>query len=179
MQGPFSAGAPTPEVGAIRGRTEGSVFVADLEVTIENLEQFLADPRHVAQLRGSVTFPPLATGRPLASGELEMYVPDLQRGAKLLRYSFTFSGDDEASYFFRGEKVLRTPFPSLRAQVTLFSEVRAGDENGPLWGAGILTFRWRDLPAFLASMRAEGCSRALALWRFGRFAQRELAFAPV
>ncbi|MCX8073100.1 MAG: hypothetical protein N3C12_11705 [Candidatus Binatia bacterium] len=178
MQGPFASGAPTPDVGASQGRARGTILLLDLTVTIDNLDEFLAAERHVAKLDGTVTCPDLATAQPISDGALEMYVADPAKGAKLLRYTFTFKGDDGAAYHFRGVKVLRTPFPSLRAQVTLFSEIRVGGADGPLWGAGILTFRLRDLPSFLASMRAEGCSRALALWRFGRFAQRELSLAP-
>ncbi|GBD25173.1 hypothetical protein HRbin30_00488 [bacterium HR30] len=178
MQGPVAQGAPTPEVGAIQGRAKGTTFVAELEVVIEDFDRFLADARHPAKLLGTVTCPGLATAQPITRGELEMYVPDRQKGAKLLRYTFSFPGDDGGQYFFTGVKVLRTPFPSVRAQVTLLSEIRVGAPDGPLWGAGILTFRLRDLPSFIASMRAEGCSRALALWRFARFAQRELALAP-
>lgn len=179
MQGPVARGASLPEVGAIQGRQAGTVFCVDLEVIIDDLEQFLADPRHAAKLEGTVSCTGLASARPISGGELEMYVADHRRHAKLLRYTFAFAGDDGVEYFFKGEKVLRTPFPSLRAQVTLLSEIRVGEAEGPLWGSGILTFRLRDLPAFLASMRVEGCSRALALWRFGRFAQRELSAAPV
>ncbi len=179
MQGPVAAGAPTPEVGASQGRAQGTTLVADLEVLIDNFDAFLADARHRAKLSGTVTCPGLATGRAITSGELEMYVTDRQRGAKLLRYTFSFAGDDGEPYTFTGVKVLRTPFPSIRAQVTLLSEIHRGNSEGPLWGAGILTFRLRDLPSFLASVRAEGASRALALWRLARFAQKELALAPV
>ncbi len=178
MLGPVAPGAQTPQEGAVLGRARGVTFVADLNVSIPDLSAFFADPRHAAELGGTVTCPGLASRRPVESGRLEMYVADPGQKAKLMRYTFRFCGDDGKPYCFEGIKILHTPLPSLRSQVTLLSSIRCDRPDGPLWGAGILVFRLRDLPKFLASMRAEGLPRLQALWRFSRFAQRELLHAP-
>ena len=175
MSGPVAAGSNDPAAGAARGRTGHTTFVADLQVSIGDLAACIRDPQHAAHLDGAATFPGVATAQPIHDGQLLLYVPDPASRAKLMRYRFTFRGDAGDAYFLDGTKVLHTPGASLREQVTLYTRIHAGGPDGPVWGAGILVFRWRDLPAFLLSMRAIGASRLHGLRTFVGFARRELA----
>lgn len=175
MSGPFSAGITDPMEGASRGRQTGTRFVADLQVSIDDLAACIRDPQHAARLDGTASCPGLATAQPLRDGDLLLYVADPANEAKLMRYRFAFRGDDGAEYFFDGTKVLHTPGASRREQSTLYSCVHLGGAEGPVWGAGVLVFRLRDLPAFLWSMRAVGASRVEGLRRFLGFARHELA----
>jgi hypothetical protein len=175
MTGPVAAGTDDPQTGAARGRAAGTLFVADLDVAIDDLVACVRDPQHAARLTGTATFPGLATARPLHDGHLLLYVSDPSRGAKLMRYRFGFCGDSGAEYFFDGTKILHTPRASIREQVTLYTRVHEAGPTGAVWGAGILAFRLRDLPAFLLSMRALGATRVQGLRTFLGFARRELA----
>jgi len=175
MAGPLSGGVDDPRGGAQRGRAAGTTFVADLHVSIADLAACMRDPQHAARLTGTATFPGLATAQPLHDGQLLLYVPDPASGAKLMRYRFGFRSDAGAEYFLDGRKVLHTPGASPREQVTLYTQVREGGPDGPVWGAGVLVFRLRDLPPFLLSMRAIGASRLHGLRTFLGFARRELA----
>ena len=175
MSGPISAGTDDPAAGAARGRTRHTNFVADLQVSIDDLAAFIRDPQHAAHLDGTATFPGVATAQPIRDGKLLLYVPGPASGAKLMRYRFAFRGNAGDEYFLDGTKVLHTPGASLREQVTLYTRIHAGGPDGPVWGAGILVFRLRDLPAFLLSMRAVGASRLYGLRTFIGFARRELA----
>ena len=175
MSGPLAAGIDEPLTGAVRGRANQTVFVADLRVSIADLAACIRDPEHAARLDGTATFPGLATAQPIRDGRLLLYVPDPASGAKLMRYRFGFRSDAGADYFLDGAKVLHTPGASTREQVTLYTRIHAGGPDGPLWGAGILVFRLRDLPAFLFSMRAVGASRLHGLRAFLGFARHELA----
>ena len=175
MAGPVTAGVSDPRLGGQRGRSAGTTFVADLYVSIVDLAACVRDPQHVARLSGTATFPGLATAQPLHDGQLHLYVPDPDGGAKLMRYRFGFRSDAGAEYFFDGKKVLHTPGASPREQVTLYSQIHEGGPDGPVWGAGVLVFRMRDLPTFLWSMRASGASRLRGLRTFLGFAARELA----
>jgi hypothetical protein len=178
MTGPFAAGTDDPTQGASRGRAAGYRFAADLEVSIDDLPTCIDDPQHAARLAGTATFPGLATTQPLHNGVLLLYVADPASAAKLMCYRFGFRGDDGAEYFFDGTKVLHTPHASRREQSTLYSRVHIGGPDGPVWGAGVLVFRLRDLPAFLWSMRAVGASRLGGLRTFLGFARHELATSP-
>ena len=172
MQGPLAPGTDDPRTGAARGRAAGTVFVADLQVSIDDLAACVRDPQHRARLEGTATFPGLATARPLHGGELCLYVPAPAGDAKLMRYSFGFRSDAGADYFLDGTKVLHPPRASAREQVTLYSRLHEGGAGGPVWGAGVLVFRVRDLPAFLLSMRAVGATRLQGLRTFIGFARR-------
>jgi len=175
MAGPLSAGVDDPRLGAQRGRSAGTTFVADLRVSIPDLAAFVRDPQHATRLDGTATFPGLATAQPLHDGQLLLYVPDPAGSAKLMRYRFGFRSDAGAEYFLDGTKVLHTPRASTREQVTLYTRVHEGNADGPVWGAGILVFRVRDLGPFLLSMRATGASRLYGLRTFLGFARHELA----
>jgi hypothetical protein len=175
MAGPFAAGTDDPASGAQRGRSSHTVFVADLNVSISDLAACVRDPQHAARLDGTATFPGLATAQPLHDGQLLLYVSDPETRSKLMRYRFGFHSDAGAPYFLDGTKILHTPGASPREQVTLYTRVHAGGPDGPVWGAGVLVFRLRDLPAFLFSMRASGASRLQGLRTFLGFARRELA----
>src|SRR5947209_1586354 len=121
MAGPLAAGTEDPTIGAARGRTAGTEFVADLRVSIDDLAACIRDPQHATRLDGTATFPGLATAQPLHDGQLLLYVPDPQSGAKLMRYRFGFRSDTGAEYFIDGTKFLRTPGASPRDQVTLYT----------------------------------------------------------
>ncbi len=177
MLGPVAKGITDPRAGAARGREAGTVLRLDLQVRVPDLEAFFRDPKHTAQLAGSVSCAGLARAARIETGTLEVYVPAARQQAKLMRYTAAFRADAGEPYLVRGTKVLHTPFPSLREQVTLYTLIHEGVLGGPLWGAGILSFRLRDLPGFLLSMRAPGGNRLKALLRFLLFAQRELAQA--
>jgi hypothetical protein len=175
MAGPLAAGTDDPASGAQRGRSARTLFVADLHVSISDLAACVRDPQHAARLDGTATFPGLATAQPLHDGQLLLYVSDPGTRSKLMRYRFSFRSDAGAPYFLDGTKILHTPGASPREQVTLYTRVHAGGSDGPVWGAGVLVFRLRDLPAFLFSMRASGASRLRGLRAFLGFAWHELA----
>lgn len=175
MSGPVAPGTDDPETGAARGRAQQTRFIADLQVSIDDLSACMRDPEHAARLEGTATCPGLAAAQPIDNGRLLLYVPDRDTGAKLMRYRFGFRSDAGVEYFLDGTKVLHTPGASTREQVTLYTRIHTGGPDGPVWGAGILVFRLRDLPRFLLSMRAVGGSRLHGLRTFLGFARRELA----
>ena len=174
MAGPLSAGVEDARTGAQRGRSAGTRFVADLCVSIADLAACVRDPQHAARLTGKASFPGLATAQPIHDGQLLLYVPDQAGKAKLMRYRFGFRSDAGAEYFLDGSKILHTPGASPREQVTLYTQIHAGGPDGPVWGAGVLVFRFRDLGPFLLSMRAIGASRLQGLRTFLGFAWHEL-----
>jgi len=174
MVGPVAAGTADPELGASRGRAAGTLLTLDLQVTIDDVGVCFDDPRHAARLQGTVEVPQLATAQPVRDGQLLLYVRDPATGTKHLRYCIGFRSDSGAEFFLSGAKILHTPWASPREQVTLYTRVHLGGPEGPVWGAGILAFRLRDLPAFLLSMRVVGASRFQGLRMFLGFAGREL-----
>jgi hypothetical protein len=100
-----------------------------------------------ARLEGEVTMEGFASARPL-DGELT--IDPLFR--RLIRYDFTFAGDDGERYRFIGQKdvSLRDPVGSM---TTLPAEVLAPD--GKRIATAQLKFDTRDLPRFLGSWRLD------------------------
>jgi hypothetical protein len=170
LQGSQEGRATERESGVARSRA-----VVDLHVRVSDLESFFADPAHRAELGGQVHVPGLVSAAPVEQGTLEIYLPTAAQHAKLMRYTIPFRNAAGQRFVLRGIKVLHTPFPRLREQVTLYTTIYEGEVGGRVWGTGVLRFQLRDLPAFLTSMRAQGASRVRALARFLTFALREIA----
>lgn len=100
-----------------------------------------------ARLAGDVTMDGFATAQPL-DGELTID-PLLK---KIIRYEFTFTGDDKQRYRFVGQKDVKLLDP-VRSMTTLPAEVLAAD--GTRVATASLTFDTRDLPRFLGSWRLD------------------------
>lgn len=100
-----------------------------------------------ARLEGEVTLEGLASARPL---EGEVTIDPLF--GRLIRYEFTFSGDDGQRYRFVGQKdvTLRDPVGSM---TFLPAEILSVD--GTRVATAQLRFDTRDLPRFLGSWRLD------------------------
>lgn len=100
-----------------------------------------------ARLEGEVTMEGFASARPL-EGELTI---DPLLG-KIIRYEFTFAGDDGQRYRFIGQKDVKLLDP-LNSMTTLPAEVQSAD--GKPVATAQLKFDTRDLPSFLGSWRLD------------------------
>lgn len=173
----MARGTENPLVGAERGRVEGTQFVGDFVVTIDDLAVCIATPDHRARLGGTVSFPGLADATAVSEGSLELYAADPETGTKQMRYRVGFTGADGRPYLLEAIKFIRPRRATITEQVTAYSRLYApgaASDSPAVVAAGIIVFRLRDLPAFLWSMRVEGGSRALGLRRFLAFSRREL-----
>jgi hypothetical protein len=98
-----------------------------------------------AALDGEITMDGLATARPM-HGELTID-PVLGR---LIRYEFTFRGDDGQLYRFLGQKDV-TILDPVGSMTTLPATI--SDEHGGRVASATLRFDVRDLPSFLGTFR--------------------------
>ena len=62
MAGPFALDVSDPREGRDKGEREGSKLSLNASVSIPDLDAFIADPKHLGGLSGSVDFPPLGKG---------------------------------------------------------------------------------------------------------------------
>jgi hypothetical protein len=99
-----------------------------------------------ARINGTVDAEGLASGRAI-DGELTID-PVIRR---LIRYEFSFTGDDGKPYRFAGQKDVSI-FDLAGSMTTLPAEIFDGDK--PIASA-LLKFDRRDLPAFLMSWRLD------------------------
>ncbi|HZT34114.1 MAG TPA: DUF362 domain-containing protein [Bryobacteraceae bacterium] len=142
-------------VGAVADRP----LSFDARIRTGDLERFLNEPEHRAELTGTVTCPDLGGTMPVRDGSFQLFAVEAQKGMRQLRYSFRFTGRDGGSYFLDGHKDIHDD-PGLdvvKDLTCLYTDVHRGeDEHAPLYGHGELHSPLAELPAMLASMKVEG-----------------------
>lgn len=114
-----------------------------LQARVDNLLHHLQDRR--ATIEGHIDLPGLANHTPLRG---EMIIDPLL--SRLIRYDFTFAGDDGGSYRFFGQKEVSVLDP-VASMTTLPAEITGPD--GKRIATCELRFDLRDLPSFLRSFR--------------------------
>lgn len=177
MEGPFALSATTPEEGARQGEAAEPRTVLSLHATIsiEDLDAFLADPRHGGRLTGSISFPPFGDRIPARSGMFRLFSPAEDPRMRYMVYEMGFSHQGTDYYLAGKKRVKDDPGPDLWADTTtLFTLLhRSRDDQGPIVGAGILRLNLRDLMRLVSTMQATGtesvAQSAAALARFGKF----------
>jgi predicted acylesterase/phospholipase RssA len=175
MAGGFALGAVEPLAGERAGERDGTRLSLSAAVLIRDLDRFLADPGHVGELVGHVTFPPLGESLPARSGAFNLFAPADRPDTKWMVYElgFTAAGRD---YYLAGRKEIRDD-PGLdlwRDTTTLHAHLHAGrDATGPVIGAGALHLKPVDLLKLVSSLNATEAGTAAgerqALHKFGRF----------
>jgi hypothetical protein len=180
LVGPVARGADTPRLGAARGRAEGTLLVADLTVTIEDLAACIVAPNHPARLAGRLSFAPLVRDAAFSDGTVELYVPDPETGMKRVCYRAGFVGDDGSPFRLEATTFIRPRRASVREQRTAFARIvtasspeKAGAET--VAAAGVLVLPMRALPSLVWSTRARGATRVRGLRELLAFRRRELS----
>jgi len=132
----------------------------DATIRISDLERFLEEPGHPAELTGAVTCPDLGGTLPVRDGSFNLFAVDPASGMRQMRYFFRFTAADGGTYCLSGHKDVHDD-PGLDAVqdlTRLYTTVHRGQDAGaPLYAGGELQFRMTDLPRMLASIKVEGC----------------------
>lgn len=139
MAGTYRAATADTEAGG----GEPRAFSFTVRAHVPRLVQHLFD--HLANLEGHVDAEGLATRAPL-TGTL-LINPVLGR---TIAYEFSFTGDDGQTYRFAGRKHV-TPLRPVESMTHMEGELT--DERGVLVATAQVSFKLRDLPGFLRSMR--------------------------
>lgn len=180
MNGYFSTAEHSDfAAGARRGETEGSVLAFTLTVHTDDLDRLLADPRHVAGLRGTVTAPALSPA-PLAvtDGQFELFVTDADdpAGERRMWYRFPMTDERGRTYFLVGTKRIRDDagLDMWPDTTTLYTTVHDGDSaEAPVLGCGILYIGVAEFRNQLQTMTVLNArderERLGGLARFGHF----------
>ena len=163
-----------------------------LSLIIDDLEAFLADPRHEGRLTGTIASPFLGSEpQPVVDGRFHLLEPTADRDRRDMSYRFACRDAQGRPLSFHGLKQVQNHLgPDLwRDTTTLDFNLFAGHlpEGQPPQGEVVATGRIRiDLPGFLrqlASLRSDASDpvrRARELARFGAFFLGELwhLYAP-
>jgi uncharacterized protein (DUF362 family) len=161
---------------------EGAEVRFDVQIHIADLARFIRVADHVAELTGAVSIPVLGGTFPIRDGRFNLFTVDPHTGVRKMTYSFHFTAGDGQTYFLYGHKdVYDDPgkLDVFEDMTRLFTKVYCGqDDSAPVYAAGELCFKLRDLPALVASMKVLGATslrqRVAAYMAFTSFAYGSL-----
>jgi len=171
------------EVGAKRGKEDGSLFRFIVTIESDDVETMMKNPDHKARLFGTVTAPALSSEALTATaGEFYLFVKDPNLpDTKLMRYKMRLMSEEGKVYYFDGRKIVHNDrgFDIWADTTTLYITVyEGGNESGPVVGKGILKILPKDLQQQMRTMQATNADsmqhRLATLTRFGRFFAGEL-----
>jgi predicted patatin/cPLA2 family phospholipase len=184
-RGYFAEGAPNSTDGYERGRGNGVRIELRLEIRIDDLDRFLADPHHAAALSGEIRCPVLGGALPISAGAYNLFTDDGAPDHKKVTYDIALG----AGYRLAGTKDLFDDpgRHALSDPATIELEI---SRDGQSIGRGIARAGALDFLKHLASLRSDAptlAQKASDVKRFGAFylgrlwdvyARRVLPVAP-
>jgi len=180
MAGAFALGHTQPAAGAAAGRRSGDQLAMHATVTIPDLDAFIADPKHLGQLKGSIDFTPFGSGIRATSGVFNLFSPSAKSSLKYMVYELAFRHDGK-DHYLAGKKHVHDDFGvDLWADTTtLFTRLHAGkNDKAPVAGAGILRLDMGDVLKLMSTIKVTGTrsakDKAEVVAKFGKFFMGEL-----
>jgi cholesterol oxidase len=179
MIGAFTFGARDYHAGYAAGKVSGARVMFRLTIATDDVDAFIADPRHVATAQGYVDSDVLGGRRPVEGGVFNLFVDEGPRARHML-YRLYFSDATGRPLTLTGFKDVR-PGPLIKVwpeTSTLYIRVLAGhvpDIDGGeavtegVVGSGILRIRPLDFAWQLTTFRVHGPDRSGELQAFDRF----------
>jgi hypothetical protein len=153
MAGPLALGATEPETGA--ADPAAAELAIHCEITIDDIDRFIADKEHTGSIAGSVDYAPFAEGLPVTGGTFNLFSPGAEPEERIMGYRLAFEHGGKA-YFLAGRKHVHDEegFDVWKDTTTLYSVLHEGtDESGPVAGAGILSLGVEALTRMVSTMR--------------------------
>ncbi len=144
-------------------RHENTV-VFDVKVEIDSIDEFVSLSRHEAPIEGTFTLKSLAGDEKMeiSNGRYNLMAIDPKTGHRTICYRFNFKDSGGMEYYFFGFKDIfhdRGRFDMMDDLTTLFVRVYEGeDDNGSIYGSGIMYFRIKDIIPLMLSLEPFNCS---------------------
>jgi cholesterol oxidase len=175
MRGYCAPGAVDYEACYARGKAEDRHMQFVLDITLPDVDRFLADKMHAGIARGRVVVDGLTPpgGAEVGTGVFNLFVAGDGPGRRKMLYALPFYGHDGKPYLLDGFKDVRDDgtFDVWKATSTLYTVVREGhNRDGAVVMSGIIIIEKLDFLKQMTTLRATGGSPAAeadALLRFG------------
>jgi len=177
----YMAAAEDYGAGYRAGRAAGARVRYRATARIDDIESFLRDPQHGADMTGVVDVAGLGRGMPIEEGRIELFCR--REGRKVIAYHLPFR-QGERRYLLRGEKHIQDDpgFDVWKDMTTLYAELlnlssAPGGRQSPAPPIAVGILRIGPLAALrmLFTFRGAGVREtARAALRFLLFASREL-----
>jgi hypothetical protein len=155
MSGPVALGAYDPEAGA--SDPDAATLAIHCEISIDDIDRFVADQEHTGSITGSVDYEPFGGTRPVTTGIFNLFSPG-GPNERLMQYRLAFENDGRP-YFLDGAKHVHDDpgFDIWKDTTTLHTVLHEGpDASGPVVGAGILSLGVEALTRMMSTMRPTG-----------------------
>ena len=172
----YMAAAEDYDAGYRAGRAAGARVRYEATARIGDLDAFLRDPQHAADMTGVVDVAGLGRAMPIEEGRIEMFC---RRGdRKVIAYHLPFR-QGERRYLLQGEKYIQNDpgFDVWKDMTTLHAELLdlSSAPDGPPMAVGILRIGPLGALRMLFTFRGAGVrATANASLRFLLFSSREL-----
>ncbi len=147
MSGYFSLDAKECKEGEQQGKSANSTLAMHASVKITDMEKFISEPLHAAELGGTIDFPPLGMSIPATSGIFNLFKPTESPDETHMVYELGFDHENTA-YYLAGHKIVKDDpgFDLWSDTTTLFTYLHKGTDNtGEIIGAGILKLGVKQL----------------------------------
>lgn len=182
MKGYVALDVTDPEEGRALGRTRGQRLMFRLTITADDVDRFVADPRHQAAAAGHVECDVLGGRLPVEAGWFNLFTRDDDPSRRRMLYRLHLRDPGGSPLTLVGHKdVHDDPGPDVWSDTsTLYVRMLAGhvpeggDAQAPVLGAGVIVILPADFARQLTSFRASGPHPARALTSFGRLFLGEL-----
>ncbi|KKZ71799.1 GMC oxidoreductase [Streptomyces showdoensis] len=182
MKGYVSLGVTDPEEGRELGRAQGRRMMFRLTITADDVDRFVADPRHRAGAVGHVECDVLGGRLPVEAGWFNLFTRDGDPTRRRMLYRLHLRDPGGTPLTLVGRKEVHDD-PGLDVwsdTSTLYVRVLAGhvpeggDAEATVLGAGVLVILAADFARQLTTFETSGPDPARAFEGFGRLFLGEL-----
>jgi cholesterol oxidase len=183
MKGYVTFGETDFDRGFRAGKHAGTAFMFHLTITADDIDAFIADPRHTASAEGWVESDAFGGKLPVTKGVFNLFVDQHSTPAeKRMLYRLEFSDGEQHPLTMTGFKtVIHDHGLDVWSETTtLFTRVLAGhvppegDDAAEVVASGIIHIHPLDFAHQLTTFRADPADRVDAIARFGALFASEL-----
>ena len=152
MAGGFALGTSDPETGA----KSADQLAMHAIVQIADIDTFIADPQHQAELRGDIDFSPIGQNMTADRGVFGLFSPSGDPALTYMVYELGFANGHQRWYLAGKKHVkLGSPLRLWGETTTLYTTLHKGaDASAPVAGAGVLSLGVVDLLKLLGTLEA-------------------------
>jgi cholesterol oxidase len=181
MKGYVTFGESDFDRGYRAGKDAGTAFMFHLTIETDDIDRFIADPRHSAQAEGWVESDAFGGKSAVSEGVFNLFVEE-SPGYKRMLYRLRFADGEQHPLTMTGFKEVRHDhgFEVWPETTTLFTRVLEGhvapeqDANAQIVASGILHIHPFDFARQLTTFRTDPAHRVGTIARFGELFAGEL-----
>jgi cholesterol oxidase len=182
MKGYLSFGEPDFDKGYRAGKKGGGAFMFHLTITTDDVDRFIADPRHTAVAEGWIESDEFGGKLPVSEGVFNLFVAEPSPGEKRMLYRLQFADGEAHPLTMAGHKeILHGHGLDVWSETTtLFTRVlaghvdEAGEDSAEILAGGILHIHPLDFAKQMTTFRTHPADRIGAVARFGELFAGEL-----